>query len=231
MLLSMFKLIRWLWHDERFLIVCVFLIVCRIKISLSALLSSVLLVLIDRPLGPGAEPPHQGPVPGPGGPVCCHGSAAGICGSMVPQPFPIRCAFLLHYTNQVFCVCLNGNVVIICWKFFGSRKFHLPIGGKKCKHSTRQSLFLLLLIYSFITCSLRVNLDMGKSAYGWMIMKDENIPGTVVRTSTIPEELGRLVYLLTDKTGRCSVVTEDNFCICFTFTWFSYLSNGIVFQH
>ena len=32
-------------------------------------------------------------------------------------------------------------------------------------------------------------------------MKDENIPGTVVRTSTIPEELGRLVYLLTDKTG------------------------------
>lgn len=42
---------------------------------------------------------------------------------------------------------------------------------------------------------------MGKAAYGWMIMRDENIPGTVVRTSTIPEELGRLVYLLTDKTG------------------------------
>lgn len=49
--------------------------------------------------------------------------------------------------------------------------------------------------------SLRVNLDMGKAAYGWMMMRDENIPGTVVRTSTIPEELGRLVYLLTDKTG------------------------------
>lgn len=64
-----------------------------------------------------------------------------------------------------------------------------------------------LFIDSLITCSLRVNLDMGKSAYGWMIMKDENIPGTVVRTSTIPEELGRLVYLLTDKTGRCSVAT------------------------
>ncbi|XP_073878755.1 probable phospholipid-transporting ATPase IIB isoform X25 [Macaca fascicularis] len=42
---------------------------------------------------------------------------------------------------------------------------------------------------------------MGKAVYGWMMMKDENIPGTVVRTSTIPEELGRLVYLLTDKTG------------------------------
>lgn len=52
-----------------------------------------------------------------------------------------------------------------------------------------------------LPCSLRVNLDMGKAVYGWMIMRDENIPGTVVRTSTIPEELGRLVYLLTDKTG------------------------------
>lgn len=49
--------------------------------------------------------------------------------------------------------------------------------------------------------SLRVNLDMGKAAYRWMIMRDDSIPGTVVRTSTIPEELGRLVYLLTDKTG------------------------------
>ncbi|XP_047552212.1 probable phospholipid-transporting ATPase IIB isoform X3 [Lutra lutra] len=60
--------------------------------------------------------------------------------------------------------------------------------------------FLLLLSY-IIPISLRVNLDMGKATYGWMIMKDESIPGTVVRTSTIPEELGRLVYLLTDKTG------------------------------
>ncbi|XP_068418739.1 probable phospholipid-transporting ATPase IIB isoform X3 [Eschrichtius robustus] len=65
-----------------------------------------------------------------------------------------------------------------------------------------RSLFRFLLLFSYIIpISLRVNLDMGKAAYGWMIMKDENIPGTVVRTSTIPEELGRLVYLLTDKTG------------------------------
>ncbi|XP_044158831.1 probable phospholipid-transporting ATPase IIB isoform X2 [Bufo gargarizans] len=63
-------------------------------------------------------------------------------------------------------------------------------------------LFRFLLLFSYIIpISLRVNLDMGKAAYGWMIMRDENIPGTVVRTSTIPEELGRLVYLLTDKTG------------------------------
>ncbi|XP_066572153.1 putative phospholipid-transporting ATPase IIB isoform X2 [Amia ocellicauda] len=65
-----------------------------------------------------------------------------------------------------------------------------------------RNLFRFILLFSYIIpISLRVNLDMGKAAYGWMIMKDENIPGTVVRTSTIPEELGRLVYLLTDKTG------------------------------
>ncbi|XP_058294231.1 probable phospholipid-transporting ATPase IIB isoform X11 [Hylobates moloch] len=57
------------------------------------------------------------------------------------------------------------------------------------------------ILASIVLLSLRVNLDMGKAVYGWMMMKDENIPGTVVRTSTIPEELGRLVYLLTDKTG------------------------------
>lgn len=32
-------------------------------------------------------------------------------------------------------------------------------------------------------------------------MRDSDIPGTIVRTSTIPEELGRVEYLLTDKTG------------------------------
>ncbi|XP_072426945.1 probable phospholipid-transporting ATPase IIB isoform X2 [Chiloscyllium punctatum] len=63
-------------------------------------------------------------------------------------------------------------------------------------------LFRFILLFSYIIpISLRVNLDMGKAAYGWMIMRDDNIPGTLVRTSTIPEELGRLVYLLTDKTG------------------------------
>ncbi|XP_026145773.1 putative phospholipid-transporting ATPase IIB isoform X1 [Carassius auratus] len=65
-----------------------------------------------------------------------------------------------------------------------------------------RNLFRFVVLFSYIIpISLRVNLDMGKSAYGWMITKDENIPGTVVRTSTIPEELGRLAYLLTDKTG------------------------------
>ncbi|KAG0056733.1 putative aminophospholipid-translocase [Gryganskiella cystojenkinii] len=59
----------------------------------------------------------------------------------------------------------------------------------------------LILFSSIIPISLRVNLDMGKTVYAWQIMNDKEIPGTIVRTSTIPEELGRIEYLLSDKTG------------------------------
>ncbi|KAM0324103.1 hypothetical protein ACHAQA_008293 [Verticillium albo-atrum] len=59
----------------------------------------------------------------------------------------------------------------------------------------------LVLFSTIVPISLRVNLDMGKSAYSWFIHRDSGIPGTVVRTSTIPEDLGRIEYLLSDKTG------------------------------
>ncbi|XP_055940656.1 probable phospholipid-transporting ATPase IIA isoform X1 [Argiope bruennichi] len=63
-------------------------------------------------------------------------------------------------------------------------------------------LFRFILLFSYIIpISLRVNLDMGKMVYSWMMQKDKDIPNTVVRSTTIPEELGRLTFLLSDKTG------------------------------
>ncbi|KAI0651082.1 aminophospholipid-transporting P-type ATPase [Trametes meyenii] len=59
----------------------------------------------------------------------------------------------------------------------------------------------LILFSSIIPISLRVNLDMGKTVYAHQIMTDNEIPDTIVRTSTLPEELGRIEYLLSDKTG------------------------------
>ncbi|GBE86868.1 Probable phospholipid-transporting ATPase [Sparassis crispa] len=59
----------------------------------------------------------------------------------------------------------------------------------------------LILFSSIIPISLRVNLDMGKTVYAQQIMTDSEIPSTIVRTSTLPEELGRIEYLLSDKTG------------------------------
>lgn len=60
--------------------------------------------------------------------------------------------------------------------------------------------FILILSY-IIPISLRVNLDMAKIYYSYCIYKDKEIDGTIPRNSTIPEELGRIQFLLTDKTG------------------------------
>ncbi|XP_078731924.1 putative phospholipid-transporting ATPase IIB isoform X3 [Lampetra fluviatilis] len=95
---------------------------------------------------------------------------------------------LNRLTKVLFLAVLVLSVVMVALKGFD---------GPWYRYLAR---FVLLFSY-IIPISLRVNLDMGKAAYGWMIMRDDNIPGTVVRTSTIPEELGRIVYLLTDKTG------------------------------
>ncbi|CAI9715878.1 probable phospholipid-transporting ATPase IIB isoform X2 [Octopus vulgaris] len=63
-------------------------------------------------------------------------------------------------------------------------------------------LFRYILLFSYIIpISLRVNLDMGKAVYSWMIQKDKNIEGTIARSTTIAEELGRISYLMSDKTG------------------------------
>lgn len=59
----------------------------------------------------------------------------------------------------------------------------------------------LVLFSTIVPISLRVNLDLGKSVYSRFIQRDPGIPGAVVRTSTIPEDLGRIEYLLSDKTG------------------------------
>ena len=59
----------------------------------------------------------------------------------------------------------------------------------------------VLLLSSIIPISLRVNLDLAKLYYSFRINSDEEIPGTMARNSNIPEDLGRLQYLITDKTG------------------------------
>lgn len=71
-----------------------------------------------------------------------------------------------------------------------------------------------------LSLSLRVNLDLAKTFYSFEIMRDGKISNTVVRSSTIPEELGRIEYLLTDKTGTLT----KNGTLSFNFAQLKYES-------
>lgn len=63
-------------------------------------------------------------------------------------------------------------------------------------------LFRFILLFSYIIpISLRVNIDMAKTVYSWFIQHDQEIENTLVRSSTMSEELGRISYMLSDKTG------------------------------
>lgn len=59
----------------------------------------------------------------------------------------------------------------------------------------------LVLFSSIIPISLKVTIDMARYVYSYYIVNDNKIPNTIVRNSSIPEELGRISYFLTDKTG------------------------------
>lgn len=108
-------------------------------------------------------------------------SKTGLLDSEINKLSKILCGFTLSLS--IILVALEG------FESRGSQKWYVSI------------MRFLILFSTIIPISLRVNLDMGKSVYAWFIERDQEIPGTVVRTSTIPEELGRIEYLLSDKTG------------------------------
>ena len=97
-----------------------------------------------------------------------------------------------NLTKILFALTLTLSIVLVALEGFEPRdNEEWYVAGMK----------FLILFSTIIPISLRVNLDMGKSVYARFIERDQGIPGTVVRTSTIPEELGRIEYLLSDKTG------------------------------
>ena len=74
-----------------------------------------------------------------------------------------------------------------------------------CRRAESNFVIILLkfvvLFCAIIPISLRVNLDVSKTYFSFVINRDKDIPETIARNSTIPEELGRISYIFSDKTG------------------------------
>ncbi|EGP84149.1 putative aminophospholipid-translocating P4-type ATPase [Zymoseptoria tritici IPO323] len=99
---------------------------------------------------------------------------------------------------------INNLVKILCVLTAALSFILVALEGFKTHEGQKwyvDAMRFLILFSTIVPISLRVNLDLGKSMYASLIHRDQGIPGTVVRTSTIPEDLGRIEYLLSDKTG------------------------------
>lgn len=73
----------------------------------------------------------------------------------------------------------------------------------------------IILLSAIIPISMRVNIDVARIWYSvCMALLDRNvIPGTIVRNMSIPEELGRLSYLFSDKTGTLTKNVMEFRCL------------------
>lgn len=97
----------------------------------------------------------------------------------------------INSLSKILCVTVFflSVILVLARGFPLKRKWYIDI------------LRFLILFSTIIPVSLRVNLDLAKSVYASQIQSDRKIANTIVRTSTIPEDLGRIEYLLSDKTG------------------------------
>ena len=104
----------------------------------------------------------------------------------------IKLGIVDHELNMVtfylFCIMLCAAMFLTLLKGYYSRMFF--------------TFFKFIVLFcAIIPIALRVNLVISKTFFSVRINKDKSIPETIARNSTIPEELGRLSYIFSDKTG------------------------------
>ena len=102
--------------------------------------------------------------------------------------FPI-CDFEINDISKfLFMFCLSASFLLSALKGF---KGHWIVDW----------VIFLVLLCCIIPQSLRTNLDLIKLIYAYRINNDHDIEGTVCRNSQMTEDLGRINFLLSDKTG------------------------------
>jgi phospholipid-translocating ATPase len=96
--------------------------------------------------------------------------------------------------NSIFKTIFVIFIFVSCFLFFISGEFS-------------SKLWFIYIVRNFAILStllpfmIKLNVDLAKLFYANEINKDSHIEGTIVRNRQIPEELGRIEYLLSDKTG------------------------------
>ena len=117
----------------------------------------------------------------------------------------MKILFAILTTTSLFLLVCSGNLGQSNWYIFLVRTF--------------------FLMSSIIPISMKVNVDFAKLYYSYQINHDRQMPGTSTRNSSIPEELGRIQYLLTDKTGT---LTRNHMILKKVITpWITFTSKNL----
>lgn len=91
-------------------------------------------------------------------------------------------------SKLLFIIMLSGSTILITIKGYGP-------------NWVVQYFRYVLLLCSIIPISMKVNQDISKLFYASRINSDKEMKNTTSRNSMIAEDLGRIEYFLTDKTG------------------------------
>lgn len=98
---------------------------------------------------------------------------------------------LNHFAKLLFVIMFICSLLLVFLKGFSSN----------IENNFITFFRFIVLLSSIIPISLRVNSDIAKTINSKFISSDKQIPNTICRNSTLPEELGRIEYIFTDKTG------------------------------